>query len=90
MTDENMNWGKNVLVEFEDGIAWVTMNRPEKRNAMNPAMNEEMLSVVKALATDERCRVFVLTGAGESFAAGILSGNGQRSGYNIIECTPHG
>ncbi len=35
-------WGKLVLVEFEDGIAWVTMNRPEKRNAMSPALNEEM------------------------------------------------
>ena len=33
------NW-KNVLVEIVDGIAWVTLNRPEKRNAMNPALNE--------------------------------------------------
>ena len=64
-------WGKNVLVEFEDGIAWVTLNRPEKRNAMSPALNIEMRDVVNALATDERCGVFVLTGAGESFAAGM-------------------
>jgi trans-feruloyl-CoA hydratase/vanillin synthase len=64
-------WGENVLVEFEDGIAWVTLNRPEKRNAMSPALNEEMLAVVDALAVDERCGVFVLTGAGESFAAGM-------------------
>jgi trans-feruloyl-CoA hydratase/vanillin synthase len=64
-------WGKNVLVDFEDGIAWVTLNRPEKRNAMSPALNEEMRDTVYALATDERCGVFVLTGAGESFAAGM-------------------
>ena len=32
------NW-KNVKVEIEDGIAWVTMNRPEKRNAMSPTLN---------------------------------------------------
>jgi trans-feruloyl-CoA hydratase/vanillin synthase len=64
-------WGKLVLVEFEDGIAWVTLNRPEKRNAMSPALNEEMAATVAALATDERCRVFVLTGAGDSFAAGM-------------------
>ena len=64
-------WGKLVLVEFEDGIAWVTMNRPEKRNAMSPALNQEMFDTVHALATDERCKVFVLTGAGESFAAGM-------------------
>lgn len=71
MTDENQKWGKNVLVEFEDGIAWVTLNRPEKRNAMSPALNQEMKHIVEALATDDRCRVFVLTGAGESFAAGM-------------------
>src|SRR5690606_29165813 len=35
MTDKKEPWGKNVLVEFEDGIAWVTLNRPEKRNAMS-------------------------------------------------------
>jgi trans-feruloyl-CoA hydratase/vanillin synthase len=64
-------WGENVLVEFEDGIAWVTLNRPEKRNAMSPALNKEMREVVEALTTDERCGVFVLTGAGESFAAGM-------------------
>jgi trans-feruloyl-CoA hydratase/vanillin synthase len=64
-------WGKLVLVDFEDGIAWVTMNRPEKRNAMSPALNREMLDTVSALATDERCGVLVLTGAGESFAAGM-------------------
>jgi trans-feruloyl-CoA hydratase/vanillin synthase len=64
-------WGKLVLVEFEDGIAWVTMNRPEKRNAMSPALNEEMQQTVEALAVDERCGVLVLTGAGESFAAGM-------------------
>jgi trans-feruloyl-CoA hydratase/vanillin synthase len=64
-------WGENVLVEFDEGIAWVTMNRPAKRNAMSPALNEEMLRVVEALATDERCGVFVLTGAGESLAAGM-------------------
>lgn len=71
MTDENKNWGENVTVEFEDGIAWVTFNRPEKRNAMSPALNEEMLRIVRALATDERCKVFVLTGAGDAFAAGM-------------------
>jgi len=64
-------WGNDVLVEFEDGIAWVTMNRPEKRNAMSPALNEEMLQTVQTLATDDRCGVLVLTGAGESFAAGM-------------------
>jgi feruloyl-CoA hydratase/lyase len=64
-------WGKTVLVKFDDGIAWVTLNRPDKRNAMSPRLNEEMRDTVEALATDERCGVFVLTGAGDSFAAGM-------------------
>jgi trans-feruloyl-CoA hydratase/vanillin synthase len=71
MTAAAEPWGDNVLVEFEEGIAWVTLNRPDKRNAMSPALNEEMRATVNALATDERCGVFVLTGAGESFAAGM-------------------
>ena len=62
---------ETVLVEFEDGVAWVTMNRPEKRNAMSPKLNREMLEVVDALEIDDRCQVLVLTGAGESFAAGM-------------------
>ena len=65
----NEPWGENVLVDFDDGIAWVTLNRPEKRNAMSPALNEEMAAVVEALTTDERCGVFVLTGAEQSFSA---------------------
>jgi trans-feruloyl-CoA hydratase/vanillin synthase len=71
MTATAEPWGKNVLVDFDDGIAWVTLNRPEKRNAMSPALNQEMRATVEALATDDRCGVFVLTGAGESFTAGM-------------------
>jgi trans-feruloyl-CoA hydratase/vanillin synthase len=64
-------WGKNVLVEFEDGIAWVYLNRPAKRNAMNPDLCYEMIDVLNALEVDPRCGVLVLTGAGESFSAGM-------------------
>ena len=64
-------WGKNVLVEFEDGIAWVTMNRPEKRNAINVELAKEMVGVVDALEVDDRCGVMVLTGAGDAFSAGM-------------------
>jgi trans-feruloyl-CoA hydratase/vanillin synthase len=63
--------GETVKVEFDAGTAWVTLNRPEKRNAVNPTMNEEMLAILDALELDERCGVLVLTGAGESFSAGM-------------------
>ena len=71
MADAKEPWGKNVLVEFEDGIAWVTLNRPEKRNAMSPPLNDEMKATMEAVELDERCGVLVLTGAGDSFSAGM-------------------
>ncbi len=64
-------WGKNVLVEFEDGIAWVTMNRPGKKNAINVELATEMVAVVDALEVDDRCGVLVLTGKGDAFSAGM-------------------
>ena len=60
-----------VRVDFDRGVATVTLNRPEKRNAMNPALNVRMLEVLDALEADERCGVLVLTGAGESWSAGM-------------------
>jgi trans-feruloyl-CoA hydratase/vanillin synthase len=68
---DNLPGGKNVKVELEDGIAWVTLNRPEKRNCMSPALNDEMVEVLDALEIDDRCQVLVLTGAGEAFSAGM-------------------
>jgi trans-feruloyl-CoA hydratase/vanillin synthase len=63
--------GKTVLVEISDRIAWVTMNRPDKRNAISPSLAAEMLAVMDWLETEESCGVVVLTGAGESFSAGM-------------------
>jgi trans-feruloyl-CoA hydratase/vanillin synthase len=63
--------GNTVRVEFDDGVAWVTLNRPEKKNALSPTLNREMLDVLDALEVDDRCGVLILTGAGESFSAGM-------------------
>jgi trans-feruloyl-CoA hydratase/vanillin synthase len=62
---------KNVLVEIEGGIAWVTLNRPQKRNAMSPDLNREMMQVLDIVEGDDSVGVMVLTGAGESFSAGM-------------------
>jgi trans-feruloyl-CoA hydratase/vanillin synthase len=62
---------KCVKVEIADGIAWVTMNRPDKRNCMNPAMNDEMIEVLDAMDLEESAGVLVLTGAGDSWSAGM-------------------
>ena len=61
---------KTVRVEKEDGIAWVTLNRPEKRNAMNPQLHYDMLDALTELEVDQDSRVVVITGAGPSWCAG--------------------
>jgi trans-feruloyl-CoA hydratase/vanillin synthase len=61
---------ETVKVEREGGIAWVILNRPEKRNAMSPRLHEEMVQVLNELEYDEATRVMVLTGAGDAWCAG--------------------
>jgi feruloyl-CoA hydratase/lyase len=65
-----MSW-ETVEVDVDDGVAWVTLNRPAKRNAMNPTLNREMLEVLDTLDADESAGVVVLTGAGDAFSAGM-------------------
>jgi trans-feruloyl-CoA hydratase/vanillin synthase len=60
-----------VQVTLDDGIAWVELNRPDKRNAMNPTLNREMVDVLETLDAEDDVGVLVLTGAGESFSAGM-------------------
>ncbi|MBW6422517.1 p-hydroxycinnamoyl CoA hydratase/lyase [Rhizobium sp. XQZ8] len=63
--------GENVKVEFEDGIAWVKLNRPDKRNAMSVGLAEDMIRVLDELEIDDRAGVIILTGEGEAFSAGM-------------------
>ena len=60
-----------VRVEVDHGIAWVELHRPEKRNAMNPTLNAEMVDVLLELDANDDVGVLVLTGAGDSFSAGM-------------------
>lgn len=61
-----------VLVQTDDeGITWITFNRPEKRNAMNPTLHVEMEKILFELETDEETKVIVITGAGNSWSAGM-------------------
>ena len=69
--DKPIPGGNNVKVEFEDGIAWVKLNRPNKRNAMDLALADEMNKVLDDLEIDDRCGVMVLTGEGDAFSAGM-------------------
>jgi enoyl-CoA hydratase/carnithine racemase len=60
-----------LLIEEKDGIAWLTMNRPERLNAMNPALIDALLTYFEGLNARSSARVVVLQGAGRSFCAGL-------------------
>lgn len=60
----------NVDVKIEGGIAWTTLNRPEKRNAMSPELHYEMVDVLQRLEFDPAVKVVVISGAGGNFCAG--------------------
>jgi feruloyl-CoA hydratase/lyase len=62
---------KTVKVNVEAGIAWVTFNRPEKRNAMSPTLNKEMIDVLETIELDPEAQVLVLTGEGDAWTAGM-------------------
>lgn len=59
-----------IFLEKADGIATLTLNRPEARNAIDLVMREEVVSALDELEADAATRVMVLTGAGEHFCAG--------------------
>ena len=61
---------ETVLIEKQDGITWLIMNRPDKRNAMSPQLHLDMDDALAELAVDPQTQVLVLTGAGEAFCAG--------------------
>ncbi len=61
---------ENVKVEIRDGIAWVMLNRPDKRNAMSPALHYEMDDVLPRLEFDDDVKIVVISGAGGNFSAG--------------------
>ena len=54
-----------------EGIARLTLNRPDKRNALSTALRDEVSDALDALAADEDVKVVVVTGAGEVFSAGF-------------------
>lgn len=60
-----------IETRLENGIFTLTMNRPDKRNALNPAMIEDLTHAFVAAANDPACGVVVLTGAGSAFCAGL-------------------
>ena len=62
---------ETILVETEDRVAVMTLNRPESLNAWTLKMVDEVMSALEDVAQDESTRVLILTGAGKAFSAGF-------------------
>lgn len=68
-----------VALQVQSGVATLTFNRPDKRNAMNDDMRNELVAALESIAADKAVRALVLTGAGKGFCAGgDISGMEQR------------
>lgn len=67
MTDSSQDV---LLYELRDEVAWLTLNRPQARNALNEALREALREAFARFAADPRARVAILRGAGPSFCAG--------------------
>ncbi|MBT6429490.1 MAG: enoyl-CoA hydratase, partial [Rhodospirillaceae bacterium] len=70
---------ETVLYEVEDNIATVTLNRPERLNALNDDMIVELYDVMQRADKDREATVIILTGAGRGFCAG-----GDIQGFNNL------
>jgi 2-(1,2-epoxy-1,2-dihydrophenyl)acetyl-CoA isomerase len=75
---------ERVLVEITDHIGTATLNRPDKLNAVDPDMCEDLLEALRMLATADAVRVIVITGAGRAFCAGADLGVLGAQGHQLV------
>ncbi len=78
---------EQILYDVDDGVALVTLNRPEKLNAMTALMGAEMGDAMAEADADDAVRAVVVTGAGRAFCAGadLGSGKGFGAGWGEVE-----
>jgi len=73
---------ETIILEKKDAIATITLNRPERLNAINPQMTQELASALDNVEADAGVRVLVITGAGRGFCAGAdvggMTGGAER------------
>lgn len=87
---------QTVLYEVADGVAVITLNRPQAMNAWTPQLSDELTMAMGAADTDDSVRAIIVTGAGKAFCAGAdLSGGedgfrgGEASTYDGPRRWPH-
>jgi enoyl-CoA hydratase/carnithine racemase len=74
---------ETLTLDVEDGVALLTLNRPEKLNAFNTQMMNEMIAAFDATDADDNVRAVIVTGAGRAFCAGAdLSAGAETFNYD--------
>ena len=75
---------RKMLYELRDGVARITLNRPEKRNALDGELVGELKAAFSATASSDACRVVLLTGAGTDFCSGADLANLEKTAQNSV------
>ena len=77
---------ETLVHELADGVATITLNRPDVLNALNSTMRRELLTAFKAAAKDGATRAVVITGAGRAFCSGadLRGGSGERDFRRVL------
>jgi 2-(1,2-epoxy-1,2-dihydrophenyl)acetyl-CoA isomerase len=81
---------ETIEVATADGVATITLNRPDSLNALNAAMRRDLLAAVKAAGRDEAIRAVVLTGQGRGFCSGAdLRGGASERSFRAVLTTEY-
>jgi enoyl-CoA hydratase/carnithine racemase len=88
---------ERVTIEIDGGVAEVMLNRPDKLNALDPAMFEAIIAVGESLSRPVGLRAIVLAGVGKGFCAGldkasfeVMAGRGAGQKFHDIVARTHG
>ena len=74
-----------ILLAIDDGIALVTLNRPERLNALSYALIDQLMAALDRIEGDDAVRAVILTGAGErAFSAGADIHEFERAGFSHV------
>ena len=78
---------ETITVDMADGVATVTLNRPDSLNALNAAMRRELLAAFKGFARNDAVRAVILTGEGRGFCSGadLRGDDSERDFRRVLE-----
>ena len=77
---------ETLLIKKSDGVAVIALNRPTKRNAMNPTLHRDMTAALEELRSDDAAKVIVITGA--TSGIGLSTGTGRLLADLVTGRTP--